>query len=49
MSAQQPPEIVQVWLERSRSDLNLGKAALNTIGVLPEDACFHAQQCVEKA
>lgn len=37
------------WLERARSDLNLGHAALNTQGVLPEDACYHAQQCAEKA
>lgn len=45
----QPPELAENWLHRSRSDLNLGRAALRTRGVLPEDACFHAQQCVEKA
>lgn len=27
----------------------MGKAALIKPGVLPEDACFHAQQCAEKA
>jgi HEPN domain-containing protein len=42
-------EVVQAWLKRARSDLQLGKAALITPGVLPEDACFHAQQCAEKA
>lgn len=42
-------EIVQDWLRRARSDLQLGKAALHTQDVLPEDACFHAQQCAEKA
>jgi len=42
-------EIVQAWLQRARSDLQLGRAALKTAGVLPEDACFHAQQCAEKA
>ncbi len=48
MSAPQP-EIINDWLQRAYSDLNLGKAALRTKGVLPEDACFHAQQCAEKA
>lgn len=42
-------EIVQIWLTRARSDLQLGRAGVNTPGVLPEDACFHAQQCAEKA
>jgi HEPN domain-containing protein len=41
-------ELVQTWLQHARSDLNLGRAALRTRGVLPEDACFHAQQCAEK-
>jgi HEPN domain-containing protein len=49
MNDQQPPEVTQGWLERARSDLTLGKIALKTQGVLPEDACFHAQQCAEKA
>ena len=43
------PEMAQTWLERAHSDLNLGRAALRARGVLPEDACFHAQQCAEKA
>jgi HEPN domain-containing protein len=49
MSDPQPPEVTQGWLERARSDLVLGKLAQKTKGVLPEDACFHAQQCAEKA
>jgi HEPN domain-containing protein len=32
-----------------RSDLQLGRAALDAKGVLPDDAAFHAQQCAEKA
>jgi HEPN domain-containing protein len=49
MSDLQPDNIVETWLLRARSDLQLGKTALRTKGVLPEDACFHAQQCAEKA
>ena len=48
MNAPQP-DMTTEWLQRARSDLNLGKVALRTRGVLPEDACFHAQQCAEKA
>jgi HEPN domain-containing protein len=44
-----PTEVPLAWLERARSDLQLGRAALNAPGVLPEDAAFHAQQCAEKA
>ena len=44
-----PVEVSQAWLRRARSDLSLGRAALQTKDVLPEDACFHAQQCAEKA
>lgn len=49
MSDQQPSDVVLGWLEHARSDLQLGRVALHTQGVLPEDACFHAQQCAEKA
>lgn len=42
-------EIVQAWLRRARSDLELAKLARSASSVLPEDACFHAQQCAEKA
>ena len=44
-----PDEVVFNWLERAHSDLQLGRVALRTRGVLPADACFHAQQCAEKA
>jgi len=37
------------WVQRARSDLQLARVALRARGVLPEDACFHAQQCAEKA
>jgi HEPN domain-containing protein len=43
------PETTAGWIERAHSDLRLGRTALKTKGVLPEDACFHAQQCAEKA
>ena len=49
MSDRPPPESPQAWLQRAHSDLALGRAALNTPGVFLEDACFHAQQCAEKA
>ncbi len=49
MNDLQPPEVVHLWLRRARSDLALGQAALQTPDVLSEDACFHAQQCAEKA
>ena len=42
-------ELANGWLERARSDLQLGRVALNTPGVMLEDACFHAQQCAEKS
>jgi HEPN domain-containing protein len=44
-----PTDVTLAWLKRARSDLQLGRAALDTKGVLPEDAAFHAQQCAEKA
>lgn len=49
MSDRAPPESPQAWLQRSRSDLVLGRTARDTPEVLLEDACFHAQQCAEKA
>jgi HEPN domain-containing protein len=42
-------DVILAWLQRARSDLQLGRAALNTRGVMPEDAAFHGQQCAEKA
>ena len=44
-----PNDLSLAWLQHARSDLNLCKAALRTRGVMPESACFHAQQCAEKA
>jgi HEPN domain-containing protein len=44
-----PDDVAISWLKHARSDLQLGRAALRTRGVMPEDACFHAQQCAEKA
>ncbi|NPV87630.1 MAG: HEPN domain-containing protein [Anaerolineae bacterium] len=49
MSAQPPHDWVKEWLGRARSDLVLCKTALETPGILREDACYHAQQSVEKA
>ena len=49
MSDRQPSDVIFAWMEHARSDLQLGRVALRTKGVLPEDACFHAQQCTEKA
>jgi HEPN domain-containing protein len=40
-----PAEVASAWLQHARSDLQLGRAALRTRGVLPESACFHAGQC----
>lgn len=49
MNDRPPPESPQAWLQRAQSDLALGRAALDTPDVFLEDACFHAQQCAEKA
>ena len=49
MNDRPPPDSPQAWLQRARSDLALGRAASGLPEALPEDACFHAQQCAEKA
>lgn len=49
MNARPPPESPQAWLERAHSDLALAAVALRSPDVLLEDACFHTQQCAEKA
>jgi len=49
MNVRPEPDSPDAWLERARSDLALARAAVNTVDVLFEDACFHAQQCAEKA
>jgi len=42
-------DVTLAWLQRARSDLQIGRVALRARGVLPADICFHAQQCAEKA
>ena len=44
-----PTDVTLAWLQRARSDIQLGRTALDAQGVMPEDAAFHAQQCAEKA
>lgn len=45
------PEIgsPEEWLRHAQSDLNLARLASHQPDVLPEQACFHAQQATEKA
>ena len=45
------PEIgsPEEWLRHAQSDLNLARLASHRPDVLPEQACFHAQQAAEKA
>ena len=49
MTTLPPSDVALVWLQRAQSDLNLAQVAFETQGVMLEDACFHAQQCAEKA
>lgn len=44
-----PPGSPQDWLAHAESDLNLARIAQAQKDVLPEQACFHAQQTAEKA
>jgi len=44
-----PPGSFQDWLAHAESDLNLARVARDRKDVLPEQACFHAQQAAEKA
>jgi HEPN domain-containing protein len=44
-----PAEIPQEWIRHAMSDLRMAEIALDNPGILFEDACFHAQQCAEKA
>ena len=39
----------EAWLAHAKSDLNLANLANGRKDVLPEQACFHAQQACEKA
>ncbi len=49
MSERPQPDTPEAWLQRARSDLAVGRAALGVRDAMAEDACFHAQQCSEKA
>ncbi len=42
-----PPADPREWLNRARSNVALAKSV--TVGALPEDHCFDAQQAAEKA
>jgi HEPN domain-containing protein len=46
-----PPqlELVRQWIERARGDLRSAEHAMLASPPLTEDACFHAQQVVEKS
>jgi HEPN domain-containing protein len=46
-----PPEteLVRQWIERANADLRSAEHALRANPPLTEDACFHAQQAVEKS
>ena len=44
-----PPGSPQDWLTHAESDLNLARIVRERKDVLPEQACFHAQQAAEKA
>jgi HEPN domain-containing protein len=44
-----PPGSSRDWLAHAESDLNLARIARERQDVLPEQACFHAQQAAEKA
>jgi HEPN domain-containing protein len=43
------PGSPQEWLAHAESDLNLARLAKGRKEILPEQACFHAQQAAEKA
>ena len=49
MNERPAPDSPEAGLQRSRSDISLARAVLNSPDVLREDVCFHAQQCAEKA
>jgi HEPN domain-containing protein len=49
MNDQSRLDLSNDWMTRAKSDLQLAKLGLQTTGVILEDACFHAQQFVEKA
>ena len=42
-------EIINNWMARAKSNLNLAKINPSTKNIFLEDLCFNAQQSVEKA
>ena len=46
---QDPSGSPRDWLAHAESDLNLARVARDTKDILPEQACFHAQQAAEKS
>ena len=44
-----PPGSPKDWLVHAESDLKLARVARERNDILPEQACFHAQQSAEKA
>ena len=44
-----PSDVALAWMQHARSDFQLGRVALRARDILPEGACFHAQQSAEKA
>lgn len=43
------PGSPETWLEFATSDLRMARIAGGDSSILPEQACFHAQQAAEKA
>jgi HEPN domain-containing protein len=48
MRQRDDPEVCG-WLAKSLSDLKMAELALEADTPLPDQACFHAQQCAEKS
>ena len=44
-----PSGLPENWLAHAESDLNLARVAQDRKEILPEQACFHAQQAAEKS
>jgi HEPN domain-containing protein len=49
MSVPTPADVTRRWLRFAHEDLKLAEAAATTGDYAPHIACFHAQQCAEKA
>jgi len=48
MKQRSDPEVA-AWLEKARRDLRMAELAIATEDPMPDQACFHSQQCAEKA